>query len=146
MTEQEFDRLGEQIAMNIAAGLMKSAAAGAARFAEKMTQVERDAQQAAADAEADGLVRLAECIEQKREELQQQIAEAKGLKRAALERRLAQLDRVEADMAARLDAEARMVVELMGQEPKAIAEVPEPVRSRTIPLHEATQPRRNGKH
>jgi hypothetical protein len=84
MNANDLRELGQQIARDIAAGLVAATAAGAKQFCQEMADAGRAA-------EADGLLALAERIEAEKAALAAQIEKATGLKRLALERRLGAL-------------------------------------------------------
>lgn len=110
MTSEELRDLGKQIARDVASGLMQATAAGAAEFCREMTE-------AASAAEADSLMQLADRVEQEKATLRKQIGSASGLKRLALEKRLASVEA----------AERRMCGEVQEQTTPLLTHTPEPV-------------------
>lgn len=104
MTNDELRNLGQQIARDVAEGLMAATAAGAAQFCREMGD-------AARAAEADGLLELAERIEQEKKDLAGQIASSTGLKKLALERRLSQLEQAEARLCEQTSGQAPALIE-----------------------------------
>ena len=131
MEANELRDLGRQIARDIASGLMAATAAGAAEFCREMTE-------AASAAEADSLMQLADRVESEKATLRQQIASATGLKRLALEKRLATVEA----------AERRMCGEVQSQTTPLLAHQPEPVvvEPGEIPVkpHKRRMPHTNG--
>lgn len=103
MDSNELRDLGQQIARDIAGGMIQGMAAGAAEFRATMAEARRQAEHAAQEAETDQLTRIADGIEAQRQQLVAAIAGAKGLKKVALERRLAQLDAAEAELVAQVE-------------------------------------------
>ena len=105
MTPDQLRAMGEQIARDIAAGIMSGVAAGASEVARTMQAVQRDAQASQQNAEADHLTALADRLEAERAAIRSQIDQASGLKRVALQRRLQQLDQAESTLIEQITGE-----------------------------------------
>jgi DNA anti-recombination protein RmuC len=146
MTNEQLHDQGQELARIIASGLMSGAAAGAAEFAAQMDYVRHQAETRLQKQRTNDVLKMADVIEQEREELTARLAEAKGLRAAGIKRRLADLEALEAEMVRRLDEEVRTLTPALDAAP----EQPADVERVSVPVVRDTNGRfaatRNGSH